>query len=595
MVFPYFIALAGVSVLSITVSAIIIYRHRERSTIAGALIVVGAAFWLMMDALQLTSNILSIKLFFYMMRFVGLVFVPSGWFVLASLISGYERHVKPRNIVALAVVPLLTLLLDFTNQSHDLMWSNATLNPADPYLPISVTSGIGFWVLVVSYSYALILVGLVIFVRRISVSRSSYRTVGLQMLLVSAVPWGLNVAYVINRSLFPYFEPSSLAISVAGVLLLWRLVYLPLANVVPVAHEILVDSLDEGIIVLDGLNRVVDANPKAQNLFGCSLSQAGGKSIENVWADWPVIKKALDSEAGTGKEVMLGNGREQQVYEVQDSEIEGLLANVPYQLVTLRDITERKRMEDELKRYSEHLEEVVLERTKKLQQAERLAAIGQTAAMVGHDLRNPLQTIVGELYLAKKKLQSLPESSKKTLVNSSMITTFEIIESEVRYMNKIVSDLQDYAAPLKPELVQLDMRAFTEEIMSQMDTPRSIRTSLTVSDSSLRAMIDPTMMRRVFTNLFANAIQAMPNGGELRVNLSRTGKDLLISFTDTGVGIPEEDMSNLFKPLFTTKAKGQGFGLAVCKRMVEAHGGTITIESRLGEGSTFTLKLPTGR
>lgn len=126
MVFPYFLALTGVSVLSITISAIMTYRHRERSTIAGALVVVGAAFWLMMDALQLASNSLSIKLFFYMMRFVGLVFVPSGWFVLALLISGYERYVKPRNTVALAVVPFLTLLLDFTNQSHGLMWSSAT-------------------------------------------------------------------------------------------------------------------------------------------------------------------------------------------------------------------------------------------------------------------------------------------------------------------------------------------------------------------------------------------------------------------------------------------------------------------------------------
>jgi PAS domain S-box-containing protein len=591
-VFPYFVALAGVSVLSITVSATITYRHRERSIIAGALVVVGAAFWLMMDALQLASNSLSVKLFFYMMRFIGLVFVPSGWFVLALLISGYERYVKPRNIVALAVVPFLTLLLDFTNQSHGLMWSSATLNAADPYLPINITSGPGFWVLVVSYSYALILVGLVIFVRRISVSRSSYRAAGLQMLLVSAVPWALNVAYVLNRSLFPYFEPSSLAITVAGVLLLWRLVYLPLMNVVPVAHEILVDSLDEAIIVLDGLDRIVDANPKAQSLLGRSLSQAGGKSIENVWAEWPVIRKALDSEAGTGKEVMLGDEGEQQVYEVQGSSVEGLIANVPYRLVTLRDITERKRMENELKRYSEHLEEVVLERTKKLQQAERLAAIGQTAAMVGHDLRNPMQTIVGALYLTKKKLESLPESSKKTLAQSSVIETFEAIERELGYMNKIVSDLQDYAAPLNPELTQVDMRAFTEEIMSQMDTPRSISTRLTVSDPSLEVMIDRTMIRRVFTNLITNAIQAMPNGGELRVSLSRTGKDLLVSFRDTGAGIPEEYMDSLFKPLFTTKAKGQGFGLAVCKRMVEAHGGSIAVESKLGEGSTFTVKLP---
>jgi signal transduction histidine kinase len=257
-----------------------------------------------------------------------------------------------------------------------------------------------------------------------------------------------------------------------------------------------------------------------------------------------------------------------------------------------RDITERKQMESELRRYSEHLEEIVLERTKKLQQAERLAAIGQTAAMVGHDLRNPMQTIVGALYLTKKKLESLPESSKKTLAQSSVIETFEAIERELGYMNKIVSDLQDYAAPLNPELTQVDMRAFTEEIMSQTDTPRSISTRLTVSDRSLKVMIDRTMIRRVFTNLITNAIQAMPNGGELRVSLSRTGKDLLVSFRDTGAGIPEEYMDSLFKPLFTTKAKGQGFGLAVCKRMVEAHGGSIAVESKLGEGSTFTVKLP---
>jgi len=281
--FPYFAVLAGVSLLAITISAIITYRNRERSIIAGAIIVMGAAFWLMMDALQLTSNSLSLKLFFYTMRFVGLVFVPSGWFVLALLISGYERYVKPRNLVVLCLVPLLTLLLDFTNQFHGLMWSRATLNPADPYLPVEIAFGPGFWVLAVSYSYALMMVGLVLFVRRISISRSSYRTVGLEILLVFAVPWALNVAYNIDRNLFPYFEPSSLAISVVGVLLLWRLVYLPSANIVPVAHEKLVDSLDEGIIVLDGMNRVVDANPKAKSLFDRPFSQPCGKSIDNVW------------------------------------------------------------------------------------------------------------------------------------------------------------------------------------------------------------------------------------------------------------------------------------------------------------------------
>lgn len=709
--FQYFVALAGVSVLSITISAVIIYRHRERSIIAGAHVVVGAAFWLMMDALQLVSNSLSIKLFFYMMRFVGLVFVPSGWFVLALLISGYERYVKPRTIVALGIVPLLTLLLDFTNQSHGLMWSSATLDPADPYLPMGIAFGPGFWVLAVAYSYALILVGLVIFVRRIVVSRSSYRAVGTQMLLVSAVPWALNVAYVYNRSLFPYFEPSSLAISVAGVLLLWRLVYLPLANVVPVAHEILVDSLNEAIIVLDALNRVVDANPKAQNLFGCSLSQAGGKLIENVWAEWPVIRKALDSEAGTGKEVMLGDGREQHVYEVQGSSVEGPLANVPYQLVTLLDITERKRMEEELRQYSERLEELVSERTKKLAESERrfrqladslpqivfevddkgdftflnrvgltstgyteeevrkglsafqmfppedskramenmrrimsgekavpsdyailrkdgstfpaivhssaiaregrgaglrgividmterkrmeeellrsqrLATIGELAAMVGHDLRNPLQGIAAATYYLRKR-----EGSKLSKQGKEML---RLILRDVQRSDKIIKDLLEYSGEIHLELTETDVRSITENALAHLKIPSVIRLANSAQDEP-KMRLDAERMRRVFLNLLQNAVDAMPDGGTLTITSKISHPNIEIVFSDTGTGMTEEVMKKLYTPLYTTKAKGVGLGLAICKRIVEAHGGSLLVESTLGKGSTFTVRLPTG-
>jgi PAS domain S-box-containing protein len=710
MVFPYFVALTGVSVLSITISAIITYRHRERSIIAAALVVVGAAFWLMMDALQLASNSLSIKLFFYVMRFVGLVFVPSGWFVLALLISGYEMYVKPRSIVALSIVPVLTLLLDFTNQSHGLMWSSATLNATDPYLPIDTTSGPGFWVLVVSYSYALILVGLVIFVRRISVSRSSYRAVGTQMLLVSAVPWALNVAYVINRSLFPYFEPSSLAITVAGVLLLWRLVYLPLVNVVPVAHEILVDSLDEGIIVLDGLNRIVDANPKARSFFGRSLSQAGGKSIEAVWAEWPVIRKALDSEAGTGKEVMLGDGIEKRVYEARRSSVEGLLANMPYQLVTLRDITERKRMENNLRHYSERLEELVSERTKKLAESEkkyrqvieaaqeglltydvngvvtlvnpclskilgyapeemvgkklltfvddedvssvkagverrrlgiadtyeirlirkdgsrvytnataspitdengeftgglallsditerkkleaqllesqRLATIGSTAAMVGHDLRNPLQGISTAAYYLKEVEQSKLSKEGKEML--------QLITEGVERSDRIIEDLLEYSREIHLELTETDLRSITKDALAHLKIPSVVRlVNSTENEPKLR--LDTEKMRRVFLNLLQNAIDAMPDGGTLTITSKISNPNLEIAFKDTGVGMTPETIRKLWSPFHTTKAKGMGLGLAICKRIVEAHGGSICAESALGKGSTFTVRLPTG-
>ena len=230
------------------------------------------------------------------------------------------------------------------------------------------------------------------------------------------------------------------------------------------------------------------------------------------------------------------------------------------------DITTRRQMEE------------------RLREAEGLAAIGRTAAMVGHDLRNPLQAVASSAHLAKRALQDAEvKGVRKPL---------ETIEKQVRYMDKIVSDLQEYASPLKPRRVETNLRHLIDETITAMTIPENIRVSVRIIEGFPKPAVDPALMRRVFTNLATNALQAMPDGGELTIEASKTEDAAFISFHDTGVGIPEDLMGKLFTPLFTTKAKGQGFGLPVVKRIVEAHNGTITMESSLDKGSTFTVTLP---
>jgi len=953
--FPFFVALVVVSVLAVAGSTIIAYRHRERSITAGACLVIGAAFWLLMDALGLASDSLSIKLSFHMMTFVGVSLVPSGWLVLAMLISGYERYVKRYTIIALSVVPLLTLLLEFTKETHSLIYANVSLNAADPYLPLSMTFGLGYWILVVWYSYVLLLVGLVIFVRRAIVSRRAYRSAAVQLLLVATIPWALNAAFVFNPSLFGYYEPASFAISVTGIVLLWKLTSFPLMNVVPVAHEMVVDGIDEAIIVLDGLDHIVDANPKAQDLLGCSLSQAGGRSIEEVWTEWPALRKVLGSETETRKEVTLGNGMEQRVYEAQTSTVEGLVANLQCRLIVLRNITERKRMEEklresedrfrgiaersfdaiiltdlegrityaspaveritgygrnellgasfqkflpeseiskgfrllsqalegempesveanilrkdgsiaclefhaslilmdgklagfqgiarditerkqmesELRRHSEHLEEVVLERTRKLAESEsrfreladllpqpvfeidneakftfvnragfaltgyteeevrrgvnaldlvvpedrerlaeimmrvlggentrgneftavrkdggtfpvfvngvrvmkedeivgfraiaidiserkrmeealresgerlrtifdsmsagimvidpkmhvivdanpaaiemvgapkdqilgsichkylcpaekehcpitdlgrtvdnaegvllrvdgktasiiksvysivlggrehllesfiditerkrmeeelvksqRMATIGELAGMVGHDLRNPLQGItVAAHYLRTAEGPKLSGKGKEML---------QFIEADIARSDKIIGDLLEYSRELHLELSETDAKSIAKDALVHLKIPATICV-VDSTQNETKMILDAEKMRRVFLNLLQNAIDAMPEGGTLTITSKRSNGRVEIAFRDTGVGMTEETIRKLWNPLYTTKAKGMGFGLAISRRVVEAHGGSINVESRPGEGSTFTVILP---
>ena len=257
-----------------------------------------------------------------------------------------------------------------------------------------------------------------------------------------------------------------------------------------------------------------------------------------------------------------------------------------------RDITKLKETEEELRRYSEHLEELVEERTRKLRQAERMAAIGETAAMVGHDLRNPLQGIVGLIYLLEKQVEDMPS---EVVGKEEMAERLEMIEEQVTYMDKIVSDLRDYASPVYAELVPTCVSRLINDVLPLAAIPPNVQVSLSIPRNLPRLMLDPELMKRVFSNLIMNAVQAMPDGGRLAVKAFRESDAASISIQDTGIGIPEENLSRIFKPLFTTKSKGQGFGLAVCKRIVEAHKGTIDAESEVGRGSTFTIKIPLKR
>ncbi len=252
-----------------------------------------------------------------------------------------------------------------------------------------------------------------------------------------------------------------------------------------------------------------------------------------------------------------------------------------------QDITERKQIEQKLEGYAKDLELTVAERTKQLQNAERLAAIGQTAGMIGHDIRNPLQTITGELFLLKQEMDALPESLHKTSVQESLCA----IQEQADYIGKIISDLQDFARPLKPELGDVDLEVAIPQLLSTVVVPSNISV-VQQFENKVRVDADSTFLKRILVNLVTNAIQAMPDGGKLTIKAFHDNNCVNVTISDTGVGIPDEVKPKLFQPLMTTKSKGQGFGLAVVKRLIEAQGGSVGFESKLGEGTQFTIVFP---
>ena len=208
--------------------------------------------------------------------------------------------------------------------------------------------------------------------------------------------------------------------------------------------------------------------------------------------------------------------------------------------------------------------------------------------MVGHDIRNPLQAITSDVFLAKSELACFPESEEKKNALESMCE----IEKNIDYINKIVQDLQDYARPLNPKIEESDLKSIAEAFITKNGLPKNIRVELKMADQARWIRADSYYLNRILFNLVTNAVQAMPNGGTLTISAHKEANDTILAVKDTGVGIPCEVQDKMFTLMFTTKAKGQGFGLPVVKRMTESLGGTVTFESQEGKGTTFIVRLP---
>jgi signal transduction histidine kinase len=222
--------------------------------------------------------------------------------------------------------------------------------------------------------------------------------------------------------------------------------------------------------------------------------------------------------------------------------------------------------------------------------SEKLAAMGQLSAGLAHDLRNPLGAIKNSAYLLKKKMIS----DRVIDANSDFGRYLEIIEQQVAKSNGTITDLLTFSRVRPPTLTGTDIDLVLQEFLKSWVGTDNVELSQHVEPNLSQVMADGDQLQRVFLNLANNAQEAMPDGGRLTVTAKSVNKSVEIEFTDTGEGISDENIERIFDPLFTTKTKGTGLGLAVCQEIVKQHGGTIS--ARRNEesicGTVIQVKLP---
>lgn len=343
-------------------------------------------------------------------------------------------------------------------------------------------------------------------------------------------------------------------------------------------NDAIVRCIRSGLVTLDREGRVTSFNEAAAGITGFEPGQAVGEKLERILGVLPPDVLASNGDRGSLPV------RWEQLFHRRDGKILtlGLSASVlkdhkgnPFgHLLIFQDLTSYKQMEEELRR------------------AEKLAAIGELAAGLAHEIRNPLASLYGSIQLLQGELE-LGGSNRRLM---------QIILQESERLNELIGDFLLFASPRPGSKEEFPLFPLVEETLALLEKHPSFREGIRVSlhmDRSLKLVANRKQTQQILWNLLLNAVQAMPDGkGEIRVEAeSKARRDdpagwATIRILDTGRGIQAENLDRIFDPFFTTREEGTGLGLSVVYRIVESHGGRIRVSSDPGKGTVFQIDLP---
>lgn len=338
------------------------------------------------------------------------------------------------------------------------------------------------------------------------------------------------------------------------------------SDILPSVFENMMEEIGDLVVVTDNMDRVIFVNEKAKNT---TKIESPGFLTHYIWDLFP----SLTIDSGDRVQSLSADGK---TYDVKSSNLMDWQNQNRSKVYVLRDISE-------LIEYQYNLEQLVEEKTHELMKTERMAAIGETTLMVGHDLRNPLQV----LKFLTHELNKIYETDETTKAS----TLLGKIDSNVNYMDKIVSDLSLYAKNNEPKRQSIVLIELIDSCLVKINVPENVIIDYDF-DFDYKISCDPYMIERVFNNLILNAIQAMHDGGVVTISAhNKNGRDV-VAVSDSGTGVSEEIIQNLFDPLHTTKPKGVGMGLAVCKKIINLHEGNIFLDPGNADGASFVIDIP---
>lgn len=707
---PYALMLVFAALIPAVLTASIL-RHRPTLGVRSFSILMAAvSFWALAALSEVWLQDPQTKIFSYKLKYLFIVMVPASWLAFSLYYSNRVRRLKKRWLGALATMPVLTLAMVSTNTHHHWMFTGFAMVEVGRDLLVKPAFGLFFWVHA-TYSYLLLLTGFVLITKHLIESPATHRRQVVSLMVGGMAPWASNIVYIFTIGDHASFDYTPVAFAISGIAFMWGILRYKLLDIIPMARDLVIQNMYDGVIVVDNDEIIIDINRTARRLSGVGRANVIGVRADKgiVWwrtfkhqflfgeqSQLPILERdvgdqthqlqltcapILVDDKALGHVVTLhdvtATQTAQQALQESEARFKSLSENAPVIIFSLdingaldyvnpaweillgysrkevvgRPFTDFMRPENDsnITGIFEHLisgrtpvaelnlrvvhkdgsqrlfntsasansnlngqvtgiiglaKDVTEERRLQHQlfESQKMEAIGTLAGGIAHDFNNLLmgmQANLSLMRLEKPHTGSLQEKIRR-------------IEGQIQNGASLTRQLLGYARKGKYALTVFNVNVLIRETLTVVSrTNKGVVITQHLSDQPAFIKADQGQIELVLLNLFINAVDAMPDGGELTVNSTLTmtaenpdgrpvennGPFVQLSIRDTGIGMDQNTQARIFEPFFTTKemGRGTGLGLASVYGVIKNHGGSIRVQSAPGKGSTFTMMLPAAR
>ncbi len=546
-----------------------------------SLLMIAIGWWSATYALELASTNFEAMVFWLKVEYIGIPYISVLMLMVILQFSGLNTFIASKHIGLLLIVPVLTMIFAVTHDYHTIYYKSVTVNDSGTFKLLNLEIGPWYYVHVI-YSYLLILYSVVVLIKKLYYQRSLFRNQLIFMLIAVLIPLISFTLYFAGLMPFKNIDPTPFAFATSGLAMSVSILKFRMLDLMPIAREHVFRSMGDALVILDKKNRLVDCNPMALHIFGWKkipFAEASGL----LWKPYPQLMDLVYSNGGEIKEFSVNLTGRNYYYLASSSDIKNHKEEFVGKLLVIHDITQRHILQETLRKSEEKQRTLNAEKDKLF-------------SIIAHDLRGPISAFskLTEIFVKEDDLTAGEIKLIATDMNHSAQSLQSLLENLLQWSRVQRTDLiinKDIVA-LKP-LVDKSLDLLRDSIAA-----KQLKIGIFINPD-LMVFADDNMLQTILRNLISNAVKFTPKEGSVTIKAEAKTDFATISVTDTGIGIPDDMIRQLYSLEQKTGRPGTegepstGLGLILCKDLVEKNGGVLNVVSEVGKGTTFSFNVST--